>query len=100
LTGALFPASGVSKPRSLLRSGIQSRPDLAEWLRSGKVRMTKRYTAEMIDWLAVYDRATDCCYYIPAEELAAGMSMMHLRLRPALNGQRLRIRHAADYAGI
>src|SRR6266699_3020968 len=38
-------------------------------LTNGHVRSTKRYTAATIDWLAVYDRTTDCCYYIPASEL-------------------------------
>ena len=66
-------------------------------LTKGKVRATKRYTKDMIDWLAVYDATTDRCYYVPATEFGDGMSMLHLRLTPALNNQRLRVRLAEAY---
>jgi Holliday junction resolvase-like predicted endonuclease len=69
-------------------------------LTNGRVRHTKRYTARMIEWLAVYDRNTDCCYYVPAAELGDGLAVMHLRLSPALNGMRQRIRWARDYCEI
>lgn len=64
-------------------------------LTNGKVRRTKRYTSEMIDWLAVYDAVTDTTYYIPAVELGTGMNEMTLRLTACLNGQ-LRGIHAAE----
>jgi PD-(D/E)XK endonuclease len=67
-------------------------------LTNGRVRRTKRYTAAMIDWIAVFDSTTDCCYYVPAAELGAGRVMLHLRLLPALNGQRVGIRFADDYS--
>ena len=35
-------------------------------LTNGKVRLTKRYTADTIDLLAVYDPTTSRCFYIPA----------------------------------
>ena len=66
-------------------------------LTNGKVQRVKRYTAAMIDWLAAYDRTTDRCYYLPAAELGRGMSVVALRLVPARNSQRLRIRLAEDY---
>jgi len=66
-------------------------------LTNGKIRRTKHYTAEMIDWLAGYDRTSARCFYVPAAELGSGMSMLHLRLSPTLNGQRAGIRYAADY---
>ena len=66
-------------------------------LTNGRVRRTKRYTAATIDWLAVYDRTTQGCYYIPASELAEGRSTMHLRLTAPLNSQMRRIRFACDY---
>lgn len=69
-------------------------------LTNGKVRRTKRYTAELIDWLAVYDAATEQIFYIPAGELGAGMSEMTLRLRPARNNQLRGVRPAARYATI
>jgi PD-(D/E)XK nuclease superfamily protein len=66
-------------------------------LTNGKVRRTKRYTAATIDWLAVYDKTTDRCYYIPASELGHGRALLHLRLSDPLNSQRLGIRFASDY---
>jgi hypothetical protein len=66
-------------------------------LTNGKVRRTKRYTAETIDWLAIYDGTTDRCFYIKASELGSGKSLLHLRLTPAQNGQSVGIRHAHDY---
>ena len=66
-------------------------------LTNGRVRETKRYTARTIDWLAVYDRTTDRCYYIPARELGDGRRELRLRVSPAKNNQRAKIRLAADY---
>ena len=67
---------------------------------NGRIRATKHYTAITIDWLAIYDAVTGCCYYVPAEELGSGMSEMRLRLAPARNGQLRRIRMARDYLEI
>jgi hypothetical protein len=69
-------------------------------LTNGKVRATKLYTAAMIDWLAVWDAALDCCFYVPAAELGAGMSLLSLRLSPTLNGQVRRVRQAERYTAI
>lgn len=67
-------------------------------LTKGKVRATKLYTSAMIDWIAAYDPTTECCYYLPSWELgAAGRNILHLRLQPARNGQRLGIRDATAY---
>jgi PD-(D/E)XK endonuclease len=66
-------------------------------LTNGKVRRTKCYTAKTVDWIAAYDRTSDRCYYVPACELGGGRSQLHLRLSPARNGQRARIRDACDY---
>lgn len=67
-------------------------------LTKGKVRRTKHYTAETVDWIAVYDCTSDRCYYLPSTELgASGRSEVTLRLRPARNGQRLGIRDAGNY---
>jgi hypothetical protein len=57
----------------------------------------KRYTAATIDWLAVYDATTKRIFYVPAAELGSGMYVMHLRLAPARNNQRARVRMAEDY---
>ena len=69
-------------------------------LTNGKVRSVKRYTAAMIEWLAVYDATTERCYYVPAVELGEGMNMMTLRLTPARNNQRRRVHSAAAYLEI
>lgn len=66
-------------------------------LTNGKIRKTKRYTLKTIDILAVFDETTSRCYYLPAEELGPGRSSIHLRLRPALNGQRSGVMAAEDY---
>ena len=66
-------------------------------LTNGKVRRVKRYSAATIDWIAVYDRTSDRCYYCPASELGEGRRMLTLRLTSARNGQNRRIRHASNY---
>jgi hypothetical protein len=66
-------------------------------LTNGKVRRTKYYTSETIDWIAVYDKNTDHCYYVPASELGSGRANFHLRLTEPLNCQRIGIRYASDY---
>lgn len=66
-------------------------------LTNGRVRATKKYTAETIDWLAVYDATTEQCLYIPARELNNGRSILHLRIAATQNNQRARIRWACDY---
>ena len=69
-------------------------------LTNGRVRATKHYTAGLIDWLAVWDATSDRCFYVPATQLGAGMTELRLRLAPAANRQRRRIRWAAGYADI
>lgn len=66
-------------------------------LTNGKVRKTKRYTAKTIDLLAVYDRTSERCYYVPARELGEGRSILHLRLKPARNNQYIGTRPAEHY---
>lgn len=70
---------------------------LSHSLTNGKIRRTKHYTADVIDWIAVYDRTSDCCYYVPASELGEGKSHLHLRLVPTRNRQRIGIRNASRY---
>jgi hypothetical protein len=73
---------------------------LSHSLTNGSVRHTKKYTASTIGWLAVYDRFTDRCYYVPAAELGEGKSLIHLRLTPARNGQRDGINFAEGDLGL
>jgi hypothetical protein len=69
-------------------------------LTNGRVRVTKLYTAKMIDWIAAYDSTTDRCYYIPACELGRGRNEISLRLTAARNNQLRGIRPASDYLDI
>ena len=69
-------------------------------LTNGRVRAIKHYTAETVDWIAVYDRTSDRCYYVPAAELASGRFAISLRLVPTRNNQLRRIRRALDYTDI
>jgi hypothetical protein len=66
-------------------------------LTAGRVREVKRYSAESVDWLAVYDATTSRCFYVPAAALGEGRSLLHLRLEPPRSGQRAGIRSADDY---
>lgn len=66
-------------------------------LTKGKVRHTKYYTAKTVDWIAVYDRTSDRCYYCSSRELGSGRSELTLRLTPARNGQHIGIREANAY---
>lgn len=66
-------------------------------LTNGRIRRTKQYTAATVDWIAVYDKTSDRCYYCPSTELGSGRSSLGLRLAPARNGQLARTRNAEDY---
>jgi hypothetical protein len=62
-------------------------------------RVQVKYTESDGTVIAVRCRSHGC-YYIPASELADGMHMMHLRLKPARNNQQKRIRQAPWYADL
>lgn len=66
-------------------------------LTKGRVRQTKRYTSATIDSIAVYDKTTDRCFYVPARVLGSGRFHFSLRLQPAANNQRLGVHLAEDY---
>ena len=75
-------------------------PCYSQTVINGKVRSVTPYTAKCIDWLAVYDVKTDRCFYIPARELGSGRTGFTLRFDPTLNGQRVGIRFAEEYADL
>jgi PD-(D/E)XK endonuclease len=75
-------------------------PCYSQTIIHGKVVSRTPYTAETIDWLALYDADTDRCFYIPAEELGNGRSHITLRFAPTRNGQRAGIRFADSYADL
>jgi PD-(D/E)XK endonuclease len=64
-------------------------------LTNGRVRAVKRYTQQMIEWIAVYDATTEGIFYIPSDELGSGRSRIHLRLVECRNNQQLGV-HMAD----
>lgn len=68
-------------------------------LTNGRVRATKRYTAAMVDWIAVWDSTSGTPYYVPSS-VFDGFTTLHLRLSPSRNNQNLRIRHAAEFLEI
>ena len=49
-----------------------------------------------MDAIAVYCADVNCCYLVPIEEVA-GMNELLLRLGPARNNQKLRVKMAAAY---
>jgi hypothetical protein len=59
--------------------------------------MASRYTAATIEWIAVYDKTSDRCYYISSSELGSGRDLLTLRLVAPKNCQRVGIRWADDY---
>lgn len=65
--------------------------------RSSNNWATYKYTSEDVDWIAVYDKTTERCYYIPSASFKSGRTALHLRLAPAKNKQGAGIRLAANY---
>ncbi len=65
---------------------------------AGRVSKTKTYTAEMIDVIAVYDRTTDQCFYLPVS-LVEGRESIILRLTSVTKCGRVKgVNWASDYA--
>jgi prevent-host-death family protein len=62
--------------------------------RNGHIRTT--YTADEIDAIGAYCDELRSCFLIPIE-IAAGKSVMHLRLAPPRNGQRAALNWADQY---
>ena len=57
-----------------------------------------RYRKEDIDYLAVYDKITDKCYYISNSYLGEnGRGILHLRIGSTKNNQKIGIYYAKDF---
>lgn len=57
-----------------------------------------RYKQEDIDYIAVYDKITDRCYYVPSSYLGKdGRGILHLRISDTKNGQKKKIFYAKDF---
>lgn len=90
----------VQVKHSTSKNGVIPVECRSQSLTNGKVRRTKHYTARMIDWLAIYDRTTDRCFYLPASELGPGRWTLNLRLIPTRNGQSAGVRYAENYSSL
>ena len=69
---------------------------LSHSITNGKVRATKHYSKDRVDWIAVYDATTDRCYYVPSSRFD-GHSVLALRLVATANGQARGVNWARDY---
>lgn len=56
-----------------------------------------RYKREDLDYIAVYDRVTDKCYYVPCSYLGTGRSSISLRTTETRNGQSKKTWRAKDF---
>jgi hypothetical protein len=57
-----------------------------------------KYTPRDVDWMVVYDRTTDRCYYLPSSILGRkGRCLIQLRLTPTKNCQVRRVLWAKDF---
>lgn len=57
-----------------------------------------RYKQRDLDYIAVYDKITDKCYYIDRKHLGEnGRGVLHLRIIDARNGQKKNIYYAKDF---
>ncbi len=56
-----------------------------------------RYKQEDLDYIAVYDKITEKCYYINCSYLGKGRGSLSLRTQKTRNGQRKKIFNAEDF---
>src|SRR4051812_22057245 len=70
--------------------------NLATSRRSGSGHIRTTYSADEIDAIGAYCDALRECFLIPID-VAAGKSVMHLRLAPARNGQRAALNWAEQF---
>ncbi len=65
-------------------------------IQAGGQYSEKRYTADEIDWIAVYDASTRKGYYLPISTVGDQPQIV-LRIAPAKNGQTKGVRWAKDF---
>ena len=68
-------------------------------IRSSSAWVSHRYTADELDWVAIYDATTERSFFIHARDWD-GYTQLASRLGPTSNGQTKRIRWACDYIGL
>ena len=54
------------------------------------------YTADEVDWIAVYDATTEQCFYVHSS-VWDGHVVLSLRLKPTANGQAKLVRYADGF---
>jgi hypothetical protein len=64
--------------------------------RAAEGMRNRRYTAREVDAIAAYCAELEDCYYVPITEVQ-GRRVIHLRTRPARNGQQKRLHFSAQY---
>jgi hypothetical protein len=60
---------------------------------------TIKYTKNLTDWLVVYDKTTDSCYYISSKYFLNGRSQLNLRIQKPNNKQKKHILWAENFKG-
>ena len=56
-----------------------------------------KYKQEDLDYIAVYDKITDSCYYVSCKYLGQGRGSISLRTKDPKNGQKKYILRAKDF---
>jgi hypothetical protein len=64
--------------------------------RAAEGMRSRPYTATEVDAIAAYCAELEECFYVPISEVD-GRRIIHLRTRPARNGQRKRLHFSAQY---
>ncbi len=63
---------------------------------SSSAWVSHKYTADEVDWIAIYDVTCDQCFYLPSS-VWDGQGLVNLRLAPTANGQVKGVRFASDF---
>lgn len=59
-----------------------------------------KYTKSDFEYIAVYDKTTNKCYFIPSDYLKNGRSVMHLRITPPKNNQLGKVVYAYNFESL
>lgn len=65
-------------------------------VRSASAWVQHRYTADEVDWIAIYEATTNQCFYLPSS-VWDGHQELTLRMKPTRNGQQKGTRWASDF---
>ncbi len=63
-------------------------------------RRTHVYTRDDIDWIATFDKTTNCCYYINLHLFEKGRHNWCLRIKTTANNQRKKVLWADNFISI